>query len=555
MHKRIVFLFLVCSIHFLIAQVTNTGVPVSWEQDNSSISKSGIKQFTMPDFDLQKIQSEDRINDQIMGKAYRFGYEFDVAIDIIHDGMLEVLPNGDHLYRALIHSKDANTLNFVFSTYQLPKGASVYFYNDEKTDLLGAYTDAFNNTDKLLGTWMVEGSKIWIEYLEPKAVIGQGKLFLSKVIHGYRSVSKSVEKSINSSGSCHLDVNCSIGDDFDAQKERLRHSVALIVMDGFVCSGALINNVNTNGIPFFLTANHCDKGDSATWAFRFNWVSPTSSCASTSSSTTPLDKHTTSGAKTLVTNTNSDVRLLTISGGLDPDWDLELAGWDRSGEIPSDFVVGIHHPSGDVMKVSRENHRLSKQQVSFMGERADMWQVTNWDKGATESGSSGSPLFDAQGRIIGQLAGGSAKCNGLVDNNLFDMYGRFDISWGQGNAKSTRLADWLDPENTGTMVLNSVTYSATERASLDDKYLEDTINTNITIFPNPSTGIFNLLNSNRSRLAYTVVDLVGKKIAAGFINNENDIVDVTHAGIGVYFMIVNDLDTNAVFTNKLVVQK
>ena len=33
-----------------------------------------------------------------------------------------------------------------------------------------------------------------------------------------------------------------------------------------------------------------------------------------------------------------------------------------------------------------------------------------WELGVTEGGSSGSPLFDQNGRIIGQLFGGTATC-------------------------------------------------------------------------------------------------------------------------------------------------
>ena len=60
-----------------------------------------------------------------------------------------------------------------------------------------------------------------------------------------------------------------------------------------------------------------------------------------------------------------------------------------------------------------------------------VWYMDAWDEGVTEPGSSGSPLFDQNGRIIGQLYGGSAACQGTSANG-YDYYGRLGVSWGLG---------------------------------------------------------------------------------------------------------------------------
>ena len=77
-----------------------------------------------------------------------------------------------------------------------------------------------------------------------------------------------------------------------------------------------------------------------------------------------------------------------------------------------------------------------------------MWTIDNWEDGVTEPGSSGSPLFDQNHRIVGQLYGGLAACSGNVNNGLYDNYGRFDVSWDLG------LSEYLDPSNSGTLVLD-----------------------------------------------------------------------------------------------------
>ena len=77
-----------------------------------------------------------------------------------------------------------------------------------------------------------------------------------------------------------------------------------------------------------------------------------------------------------------------------------------------------------------------------------VWWISNWEQGVTEPGSSGSPLFDQNQRIIGQLFGGAAACSGSVNNGSFDYYGRMDESWTLG------VAAYLDPLGTGQLTLD-----------------------------------------------------------------------------------------------------
>ena len=69
-----------------------------------------------------------------------------------------------------------------------------------------------------------------------------------------------------------------------------------------------------------------------------------------------------------------------------------------------------------LQKICRENDPVTT--TSFGSVSA--WEVADWDEGVTEPASSGSPLFNQNQLLIGQLYGGSAACNGTTDNNQDD---------------------------------------------------------------------------------------------------------------------------------------
>ncbi len=432
---------------FSFSQVTNEGVPISWSYPLGEFSN--VEANLLPSFDLQSIKEEDKINDYLFDKPWRFGYMHSVDYGF-EDGQWDILDNGDRIWRILISSSGALSLNFIFDNLFIPKGGSLYLYNDDQSDLLGAYTSDQNQEGGVLGTWLVKGDSIWIEYYEPSSVQGQGTLHIVKATHGYRNAdSFNLAKGLNDSGNCNLDVDCSIGEDWEELKEHNKRSAGILLSGGSgFCSGALINNTQNDGTPYFLTANHC-YSNPASWAFRFGWISPNTVCATTENSSNGPTNMTISGATLRARDAGSDFALVEINSDIPEDWDRVFAGWDKSDNFP-EFQVGIHHPSGDVMKVCRDDNPATKE----VNSGAQTWEIVGglsggWEIGVTEPGSSGSPLFDQEGRIIGQLFGGAAACAGTNDNGAFDYYGRVGVSWEGGGTSSTRLRDWLDPQNNG----------------------------------------------------------------------------------------------------------
>jgi hypothetical protein len=461
--KNITFFILLVFALNISAQNLTQPQPESW----AISSITDVQPITLQKPDLSNLIAEDKINDKDKSIPWRFGYDHYVNFGLTNSGKWSTLANGDRLWRVNFISPKALSMNLIFDEYNIPEGAKVYIYNDNHSEILNVFTHQHNNPEDILGTWLVSGESIWIEYFEPKKVSGAGRLNIGNIIHGYRTMAmnnpeQGIEKALNDSGACNVDVNCDISGTSvlaDNIKNDVKKSVAMIVVGGNgSCTGALVNNTNNDGTPYFLTANHCLGGSVAGWAFRFNWASDTSvaDCATFAPSVNNSFIQTASGSILRASNSESDMALVEITDtaffAANPD--VVWAGWNRSTTATPALNVGVHHPSGDIQKVCVDFQGATRVTTGFNNNpTAQMWQIADWDLGVTEPGSSGSPLFNQEGLIIGKLSGGSAACSGTNDNGGFDIYGRFGVSWDFSATNSQQLKFWLDPAGTNPTTL------------------------------------------------------------------------------------------------------
>jgi lysyl endopeptidase len=468
MHTKIyIFFFSILLSFSSFSQITDMNNPISW---NSKLNLSKkLQTVEMPGFDQALINAEDALNDPLKNAPWRFGYKYETNINLQNNGVWTDLPGGNRIWRTEIVAAGALTINLTLENVHFPEGAYLYLYDIAKTHIVGAYTSRNNHPSGELGTDLVHGDRIVVEYFEPAAVRGQGEFTINGVTHGYRSlniIQKSLEKALNSSGDCNYDARCPVDPyvgGLSAWDDQIR-SVAMIVTNGSgICTGALINNSCNDGTPYFLTANHCLGGGTGNWLFRFNWDVPEGnagmSCATTANTPTSFntaanyDQTTVNGATILVSGTQADHALLLMDNMTATDatsWNLFYAGWSNDDtESAVNAVTGIHHPSGDIKKICRAYENGGVDNIHHANAAgAAVWYMDAWDEGVTEPGSSGSPLFDQNGRIIGQLYGGSAACQGTSANG-YDYYGRLGVSWSLG------IGTYLDPASCGgTTIIN-----------------------------------------------------------------------------------------------------
>ena len=156
-------------------------------------------------------------------------------------------------------------------------------------------------------------------------------------------------------------------------------------------------------------------------------------------------------------------------------------------------------------------------------------------------------MFDQNGRIIGQLFGGQAACSGTVDNNDFDIYGRFATSWDAGGSSSTQLKNWLDPQNTNPNTLNTLG----NVLAINDEFLEE----NITLFPNPTTGVVQINATGLvGDLRFEVYNLLGQNLKSDKLQN-NKILNISNLPSNIYFVKIIEVNSNRSLVKKIVLKK
>lgn len=454
MTKSFLLLFFLLLSLVTFSQQGDGGLPKTFKEviDYNKIDK---RVFDEPNIAALKI--EDSLTDNLGTAPWRFGFNNNTNINISNSGTWINLPNGDRIWQLVVVCKNALTINLTFSQTVIPTGNELYVYNPSKDFILGKFT-ASHLYNGELGTELVPGEMTIVEYFVPKGS-SIGNVNICTVTHGYRTPNEFLLKAFGGSGACNVNVNCPEGAAWTQQ----RNSVVMLVSgsNGF-CTGALINNTLNDGKPYVLTANHC-YSNPATWIFRFQWES--TSCINPSTSPTFQSL---SGAVLRAQGTPSDFCLVEITGGLvngtvPAAYTPYFSGWDNTETI-SPSAVCIHHPSGDIKKIAIENNALIS--TTFGGSPANShWGIQAWDLGVTEPGSSGSPLYNGNHRIIGQLHGGASACGASA---LSDEYGKVSVSWNPaGSTSSGQLKYWLDPNNTNASFLDGYDPSNAPTITLD----------------------------------------------------------------------------------------
>ena len=413
--------FLLC-LH-AVAQIESEGFPTPMPTQTYSRLRSVSSFYTSIQIDTtQNLDHHSR--QKIVGNVGHFDFTPD------KHGTWETLDNNLRIWRMGIVSSGAASISLVLDQIDIPEEAKFLVYNPTQTQVLGAFGSINLNSQGILPIRPLPGDSLIIEYQEPLDAPFSGSFRIERIAHNRATAD------FNVSNSCSPHANFT--NDLQQQKQAVCLLYVVSKNNSYFASGCLINN--TEGKPYIYTAAHNLKAidDATRTIFYFNYA-----VTAQDSTIRGSEEFTIAGSSAKAWATDIDMALLELNQMPPKDYRVYLAGWTRS-KTPQPPFISIQHPAGDSKKMSYLNHTPTIS--NYPGYLPDQikngwWYINRWSKGTTEAGSSGSPLFEKNGLIIGALTGGSSTC--LNPSN--DYYARLDTAWNHHQDYSKQLAHWLSP--------------------------------------------------------------------------------------------------------------
>ncbi|MDU1905349.1 MAG: T9SS type A sorting domain-containing protein [Dysgonomonas sp.] len=537
MKKKYFFIWLTFCISYLSAysQISEGGVPPSFNHISTLRSTSPVYSAQV-DLDVDRLIWEDSIMKR-NGNVPRIAVDVPVDINIRNTGKWSVLPDSIRIWQQTVTAQNARGMIISYEDFYIPKGGKLFIYNEKKTHILGAYTNETHPEGGGFATEPISGDTFTFEYVaseiseeEPRLVVKEvGYIYGTGHCYGLEVCTPD----LNSSFSCHVNVNCPTGYPWQNQKR----GVVLLLIKNYRawsgCSGSLVNNTAVDGKPYVLTASHCFdmavdvQFDKSIVCFNYEF----NSCEN---QTVAPDYKSLVGIKKLVHNSRfggSDTYLFQINKNVPEEWHPYYNGWDRSNNASESGVV-IHHPDVDVKKLALYDKTITSTTYSESkgeGAKNAYWRVVYNGVGVTEGGSSGSPLFNKDGYIIGTLTAGASTCSTMYSP---DVYGKIWYAWDQHS--SDILKPYLDPLNTGVERLAA--YDPSPISGIEDENGYDF--KELVLYPSPAENELNVNTSSIIR-SIKVYDLQGVQVFSNFgYNSSTAQIPLNGLGKGVYTITV-----------------
>jgi len=431
--KLVIYIFLI-NTFFLKAQKSLPGIPYGIRNDIENIPiiipscKNIVKKATQ-EINYFKVLEND--------------YICDLKINYKDTGYVVYDDKNNKIWRLGLHIPGALTIGIVFTRFYLNPGVWVFLYDKSMKNILGAYSHLNNKRDSILAIPPINDSTIYIEMQIKKFVDNPGYLEIGMIGGRSRLSSNLKDGFYGWSDSCMKDVRCFEHPSIQKNKYAV---VRILYLGSERCTGTLVNNTANNGYPYILTAQHCISSDfiAQTCVFSFDYESPYCNGPDGSANKTI------SGAKIVACGDSLlDFTLLELNEKPPFYYKPYYAGLNLRKDIAPSSAYCIHHPQGDVKKISIDYDAPVTGNFGQLYQINTHWRVKKWEVGSTQSGSSGSPLFDQDNKLIGTLTGGEATC----DNPINDYFQKISHSWNDYSLRTRQLKYWLDPLNKDVNVI------------------------------------------------------------------------------------------------------
>jgi hypothetical protein len=343
-------------------------------------------------------------------------------------GLIRPTGDGGFVWTATVESGTATALRVHITGMDLPDCAELYIYN-ANGEAFGPYTGRGYNNDGEFWSHTVTGPLAFVQLRQfgpgnPNLVnfkiAGVGHLG-EKFRLPFKQHTETVEgltrlmELCDDNEECVEDASCYSGGAIDDAKYAVAHMEWVSGAWLYYCSGGLVADTDPGTqIPYFLTANHCISKSRAASGLQCYWQYWTSSCGAACYDPVGVVPRTI-GATILSTDKTSDYTLMQLNE--DPPAGSVFMGWTN---VPVAFSDGtqlfrISYPQGSPQAYSQHVVDVSAG-VCRSWPRGE-WIYSRDVIGATEGGSSGSPVYNMSGQIVGQLSGAcGTNVNEVCDN-------------------------------------------------------------------------------------------------------------------------------------------
>lgn len=315
---------------------------------------------------------------------------------------------------------------------RLPEGVSVYLLNG-RGDVRGPY----RGDGESLWTHSIPGEQIYLQIMYPRldvAALRQTRFRIAEAL----TLDPSPQAFCDLNADCVVDGSCYDSDDWGFIDNARRAVANIVYVDGgfgYACSGGLVNSTDGSGIPYFLTANHCVSTQTVANTVETRFDFRTDSCGA---ACFWPNTFTTRGATLLSTASSNDHTLLRLSGN--PPSGAVLLGWTTQpiADANGQPLHRLSHPKSAPQAYSQQN--VDSGAAICLGYPRGRYIYSRNITGATEPGSSGSPVLNAAGQVVGHLYGvcGSNITDPCDSTNNRTVDGAF------ANYFSS-VAPWLNP--------------------------------------------------------------------------------------------------------------
>jgi len=353
---------------------------------------------------------------------------------------------GDNMvWSGVFRSQGATGVRLQLENVDLPEGGELYAFG-RHGHAFGPYT----GKHKEFWTNTVAGEEIVLQLHLPvaskAATAGADVFTIAQLTHmgaDYKFGQTLGTKAFCSwNDTCIQNAECSsIPSAIQPAQNAVAYLIYNVGSSAFICSGGLLNDTASSGTPYLLTANHCFSTQASATSLEayFQWtVSCGSSCGSQYSPPGSVPR--VNGSTLLATSANSDFTFVELNSAA-PAGSVFL-GWNTAsisgaGGTP---LYRLSHPKGSPQAYSEQSVNATSGVCGTIPRPRFIYSDATL--GDSEGGSSGSPVLNASGEVVGQLFGAcgaspSTTCDSddrTVDGALSETY--------------PSIEQWLDPGST-----------------------------------------------------------------------------------------------------------